>query len=70
MKIKNGKKIELSDILKSRRKALNLTIRGLANDCEVSKYIIQRVESGVENYTVDTLIKICNRLNLKIDIHE
>ena len=66
MQVKNL--IELSKLIKTKRKELGLTQNELAFAVNTSVRLIVEFEQGKRSIKSDTLLKLCNALNLKVDI--
>lgn len=62
-------KLEISKAISERLKEENLSVRKLAEDIGVHHPQIVRVTS-VQNYTIDTLLRVLNRLDLEIVIEK
>ena len=58
----------LGDIIKSRRKELNLTQVDLALISEISTKQLSNIEQGKVSTTIDMLSKICETLGLSIEL--
>lgn len=56
--------IDLGLRIKKIRESKNLTQENLANDCDIPKSQITRIEKAKINTTVKTLIKISNALGV------
>lgn len=56
--------------LKAIRLKKDLTIRQMADLCDVSFQNITKIENGKYNVSIDILNKICNALDLKIELIE
>lgn len=57
--------IDLGLRIKKLRESKNLTQENLANDCDIPKSQITRIEKAKINTTVKTLIKISNALGVE-----
>ena len=66
MEIKNLE--EFRKLIKEKRKESNLTQRDLAFAINSSVRLIVEFERGERNIKSDTLLKLCNALNLKVNI--
>lgn len=53
--------------MKSRRKELKITQSQLAEDIGISNNYVSSIETGNETPSLDTFIRICNRLNVTPD---
>lgn len=53
--------------IREERKRLNLTQEKLAESVDISDSYLGQIERGERNLTLDTLIRIANRLNVTID---
>lgn len=60
-------KLEITKVIKETLKEKNLSIRGLAGNIGLKHPQIIRVTSA-NNYNIDTLLKILDGLDLKIEI--
>lgn len=59
--------IVMGQRMKSRRKELKITQSQLAEDIGISKNYVSSIETGNETPSLDTFIRICNRLNVTPD---
>jgi HTH-type transcriptional regulator / antitoxin HipB len=59
--------MELSEIVKFHRKKSGLTQNGLADLAGVGKTVIYNLEKGKESVQYDTIQKVLNVLNVKIN---
>ena len=57
--------INLGIRIRQLRESKNLSQENLANDCDIPKVQIGRIERAEVNTTVRTLVKIANALNLE-----
>ncbi len=57
--------INLGIHIRQLRESKNLSQENLANDCDIPKVQIGRIERAEVNTTVRTLVKIANALNLE-----
>ena len=64
------KKIEIGKKLKNKRLQLNLRMDDVAKKVEITRSTLWSIENGSGNYTIDTLLKLLNVLNMSIDIDE
>lgn len=62
-------KLKISKAIADRLKEENLSVRKLAEDIGVHHPQIVRVTSG-QNYTIDTLLRVLDRLDLEIVIEK
>lgn len=53
--------------MKSRRKELKITQSQLAEDIGISNNYVSSIETGNETPSLDTFVRICNRLNVTPD---
>ena len=60
--------IELADIIRSHRKAAGLSRVRLAELSGTGKTVIFDIEKGKKSIKLDTLLKILNVLNIKIEM--
>jgi len=60
--------IDLGFSIRKRREELNLTQVELAKLCGLRQATISRVEKGVDDITMDTLMSLIEHLNLKLSI--
>lgn len=61
-------KEKIGDLMKIKRKQMNLTQIELADKLGVSRNTIQNLESG-KNFTIDTLFKVMKHFDLLEDVH-
>ena len=59
---------ELADVIKMHRKAAKLSRDKLAEMSGVGKTVIYDIEKGKETIQLDTLRKVLNVLNIKIEL--
>lgn len=59
--------IEIAKIIKYHRKKAGLTQKELAQFAEVGRTVIHDIENGKQTIQLDTLTKILNVLNIKIN---
>lgn len=58
--------IEISRMIRSARKQINLSQKAMAEKMGVKQSMISRWESGDCNYTIDTLVEIADALGLSV----
>jgi len=61
-------KKKISEFLKNRRKSLSITQLELAKYCNLSREGIQKIESGVSDMQISTLVKMAKILGFKVTI--
>jgi len=61
-------KSKMSEFLKNRRKSLSITQLELAKYCNLSREGIQKIESGLSDMQISTLVKMAKILGFKITI--
>ena len=61
-------KIEIGEKLKSKRLQLNLRMDDVARKVGITRSTLWSIENGNGNYTIDTLLKLLDCLNMSIDI--
>lgn len=61
-------KFEIGEKLKSKRLQLNLRMDDVAKKVGITRSTLWSIENGNGNYTIDTLLKLLNLLNMSIDI--
>lgn len=61
--------MELAEIIKYHRKKSGLTQKGLADLAGVGKTVIFDLEKGKTSVQFDTIIKVLNALNIKINFN-
>jgi len=66
--MKIEKLIELGTIIRETRKSQGLTQKDLALAAGIGVRLIVELEKGVRGVKIDTVIKVCKLLGLKIDI--
>jgi len=59
--------IQLGKRIKDERKKLNLTQAKLAEDINISDAYMGQIERGERSLTLDTLVRLVNRLGVSID---
>ena len=59
--------IQLGKRIKDERKKLNLTQAKLAEDINISDAYMGQIERGERSLTLDTLVRLVNRLDVSID---
>lgn len=62
--------IQLGNLIKSKRLERNLTMDNLASEAGVSRQTIGAIEKGQGNYSISTLLKIMNILDISISIND
>lgn len=63
-------KFEIGEKIKSKRLELNLRMDDLARDVGITRSTLWSIENGNGNYSIDTLLKLLNALNMSIDVGE
>lgn len=58
----------IAEAVRTARRRQRISIRDLASRAGVSKAIVQRVELGSANYTIDTLAALTSVLNINVTI--
>lgn len=58
----------LSKILKSQRKKLRISQQNIADTLDIDQSVYSRFEKDPEKMKIETLIMICNLLDLKVEI--
>jgi len=58
-------RVEITGILKTRRKELKLTLSDLSVKADAKKQYLSRVENG-SNPTIDSLVSICAALDMVV----
>ena len=58
---------ELSKVIKTHRKKCGLTQKELADIAGVGKTVIFDMEHGKETVRLDTVLKVLNALNIKVE---
>ena len=61
-------KFEIGEKLKNKRLELNLRMDDVAKKVGITRSTLWSIENGNGNYTIDTLLKLLNFLNMSIDI--
>lgn len=61
-------KFEIGEKLKSKRLQLNLRMDDVAKKVGITRSTLWSIENGSGNYTIDTLLKLLNLLNMSINI--
>ncbi|HIZ83966.1 MAG TPA: helix-turn-helix transcriptional regulator [Firmicutes bacterium] len=51
-----------------KRMEMNMSQKAFAEYMDVSQSMISKWESGTYNFTIDTLIRICSKLDLNFDV--
>jgi y4mF family transcriptional regulator len=64
----NGEKEIIGGIIQSRRKARKIAQEQLADIAGISPRTLRDIEKGIANPELETLMKICNVLGMKIKI--
>lgn len=63
-------KLEIGAAINNALKEQNLSIRGFAETIDMKHPQVIKVLKGDKNYTIDTLLEILNKLDLKISIEK
>ena len=63
-------KLELANLLISQREDHGLTQKQLANKLGVKQQLISKIESGSNNITLDTLIKVLTVLGIALKVEK
>lgn len=61
-------KFEIGEKIKNKRLQLNLRMDDVAKEVGVTRSTLWSIENGNGNYTIDTLLRLLNFLNMSIDI--
>ncbi|HNW83775.1 MAG TPA: helix-turn-helix transcriptional regulator [bacterium] len=61
-------KIQIGQIIKERRKLLNIAQQDICEMAGVSQHTLSAIENGNGNPAVDTLLKILNILGIDIEL--
>ena len=61
-------KFEIGEKIKNKRLQLNLRMDDVAKEVGITRSTLWSIENGNGNYTIDTLLKLLNFLNMSIDI--
>ncbi|MDY6392544.1 MAG: helix-turn-helix transcriptional regulator [Bacilli bacterium] len=61
-------KFEIGKKLKNKRLELNLRMDDVAKKVGITRSTLWSIENGNGNYTIDTLLRLLNFLNMSIDI--
>lgn len=61
-------KFEIGKKIKNKRLELNLRMDDVAKEVGITRSTLWSIENGKGNYTIDTLLKLLDVLNLSIDI--
>lgn len=61
-------KIQIGEEIKRKRLSLNLRMEDVAKEIGITRSTLWSIETGYGNYSVDTLLKLLNYLNLSIGI--
>lgn len=64
----NSEKEAIGDILRSRRKSRKIAQEQLADIAGISPRTLRDIEKGIANPELETLMKICHVLGMKIKI--
>ena len=64
-----GDESNIGELIKRRRKMLNITQQELSNIAEIGLYTVKRIESNKSNPTIKTLIKIFDTLGYELFIN-
>jgi len=59
---------DIGNKIKSRREVLNITQQNLADLVKISRQNLSKIENGESNVSIQTLLDICNKLNLELNI--
>ena len=62
-------KADISEMLVAYREKRGLTQKQLADELGVSQQVVSHIESGSNNITVDTLLRILEILNISLKVH-
>ncbi len=62
-------KFEIGKKIKNKRLQLNLRMDDVAKEVGITRSTLWTIENGSGNYTIDTLLKLLNLLNLSIEIN-
>ena len=62
-------KFEIGKKIKNKRLQLNLRMDDVAKEVGITRSTLWAIENGSGNYTIDTLLKLLNLLNLSIEIN-
>ena len=60
--------VYLGEIIRERRLSLNLRSEELANKAHISRATLSSIENGKGNYSINTLLEICQILDLGFDL--
>ena len=55
--------------IKSRREVLQITQLDLSKLVRISRPTLSKIENGEANMSIETLLEICNKLNLVLSIN-
>ena len=55
--------------IKSRREVLKINQFDLAKLVNISRSTLSKIENGEANMSIETLLEICNKLNLELNIN-
>ncbi len=61
-------KFEIGENIKNKRLQLNLRMDDVAKEVGITRSTLWSIENGNGNYTIDTLLRLLNLLNMSIDI--
>ena len=61
-------KFEIGEKIKNKRLQLNLRMDDVAKEVGITRSTLWSIENGNGNYTIDTLLRLLNFLNMSIDI--
>ena len=61
-------KFEIGKKIKNKRLQLNLRMDDVAKEVGITRSTLWSIENGNGNYTIDTLLRLLNFLNMSIDI--
>lgn len=61
-------KADLSEVIVSYREKQGLTQKQLAHELGVTQQVISRIESGSNNITIDTLLRVLEILHLSLKV--
>ena len=59
-------KNKIAEIIRNKRKELNFTQAELSEAVSIRQALLSNIENGKGNYTINSLIIVCEYLNLKI----
>ena len=60
--------IDIGNKIKNRREVLKITQQNLADLVKISRQNLSSIENGESNVSIQTLLDICNKLNLELNI--